>query len=379
MPPIPSMEECRYIALQLEKGGYESIPPPKELDLLTAAEFRLLVQQALGSYRPAPTRRWRLGIAGALQSNARHFSGLEGMAQDAATVAELKQLTSHISAKADELEKNPPFQPFGREEAIAQAAASWFKHEFFRWVDPIKCPACGGETQCTGSDSPNITERQGGATRCEIWTCNSCQTPRRFPRLNAIDALIKSREGRCGEFAQLFYAVCLALGLEARYVWNSEDHVWTEFWSPTAGHWVHVDSCEAEVGKPQLYDRGWGKKQAYCLAFGPYGAEDVTRAYVDDWGECLQRRAEKRFGPDGQPTGERDLARALATYTVRQRRNMSEEEKARLSSMDEAQARWIADEKRRDREAEERDLRGKGRESGTQEWKEARGEDGKKD
>lgn len=83
MPPIPSMEECRYIALQLEKGGYESIPPPKELDLLTAAEFRLLVQQALGSYRPAPTRRWRLGIAGALQSNARHFSGLEGMAVSA--------------------------------------------------------------------------------------------------------------------------------------------------------------------------------------------------------------------------------------------------------------------------------------------------------
>lgn len=39
--------------------------------------------------------------------------------------------------------------------------------------------------------------------------------------MNAIDALIKSREGRCGEFAQLFYAVCLALGLEARYVWNS--------------------------------------------------------------------------------------------------------------------------------------------------------------
>lgn len=55
---------------------------------------------------------------------------------------------------------------------------------------------------------------------------------------------------------------------------------------------------------------------------------------------------------------------------------MSEEEKARLSSMDEAQARWIADERRRDREAVERDLRGKGRESGTQEWKEARGEAG---
>lgn len=80
MLPTPSMEECRYIALQLEKGGYDSIPEAKEPGLLEAAEFRLLVQQALSSYRPGPTRRWRLGIAGALQSNARHFSGLEGMA-----------------------------------------------------------------------------------------------------------------------------------------------------------------------------------------------------------------------------------------------------------------------------------------------------------
>lgn len=168
--------------------------------------------------------------------------------------------------------------------------------------------------------------------------------------------------------------------------------MWTEFWSPTACHWVHVDSCEAEVGKPLLYDRGWGKKQAYCIAFGPYGAEDVTRAYVDDWGECLQRRAEKHM--DGQPTSERDLARvsdrrvrihfmaptesrtaynqALASIKVKLRRNMSEEEKARLASMDEAQARWIQDVRRRSRKGEERDL--KGRDSGTQEWKEERGE-----
>lgn len=85
--------------------------------------------------------------------------------------------------------------------------------------------------------------------------------------------------------------------------------MWTEFWSPTAGHWVHVDSCEAEVAKPLLYDRGWGKKQAYVIAFGPYGAEDVTRAYVDDWGECLQRRRAGHFWKDGLPPSERDLAR----------------------------------------------------------------------
>lgn len=80
MPPVPSTEECRYIALQIEKGGYDGLPPPKEVDLLAAAEFRLLVQQALSSYRPGPSRRWRIGIAGALRSNERHFSGLQGMA-----------------------------------------------------------------------------------------------------------------------------------------------------------------------------------------------------------------------------------------------------------------------------------------------------------
>lgn len=68
----------------------------------------------------------------------------------------------------------------------------------------------------------------------------------------------------------------------------------------------------------------------------------------------------------------------LATSTVKLRRYLNEEDKARLASMDEAQQRWIADEERRDREAEERDLKGKGRESGTQEWKEARGEAGDK-
>lgn len=104
---------------------------------------------------------------------------------------------------------------------MAQAAASWFKHEYFRWVDPIKCLQCEGRMQCTGSDQPNASEHEGGARRCELWTCKSCQAVRRFPRLNRVSALMESKEGRCGEFAQLFYAVCLVLGLEARYVWNS--------------------------------------------------------------------------------------------------------------------------------------------------------------
>jgi len=44
--------------------------------------------------------------------------------------------------------------------------------------------------------------------------------------------------------------------------------------------------------------------------------------------------------------------------------------------MDAQQRAWIADEGRRDAEAERAGLKGKGRESGTKEWVEARGEGG---
>jgi hypothetical protein len=65
----------------------------------------------------------------------------------------------------------------------------------------------------------------------------------------------------------------------------------------------------------------------------------------------------------------------LLTHTVQCRGLLDEEERLRFQSMDEAQARWVADEAGRWREAEAGGL--KGRQSGTEEWKEARGEAGK--
>lgn len=54
-----------------------------------------------------------------------------------------------------------------------------------------------------------------------------------------------SRADCSGEFAHLFYVLLQARGIRARYIWNSEDHVWSEYWSPTLKHWVHVDSWYA--------------------------------------------------------------------------------------------------------------------------------------
>jgi len=110
-----------------------------------------------------------------------------------------------IPKLADTLLSTPaeqPFAPFGKEDATVLAAARWFKHEYFRWVDPIKCPACGGATAYRAQATPNAEDLAGGAGRVEVHACNDaqCGAQMRFPRYNKVPALMRAREGRCGEF-----------------------------------------------------------------------------------------------------------------------------------------------------------------------------------
>jgi peptide-N4-(N-acetyl-beta-glucosaminyl)asparagine amidase len=70
-----------------------------------------------------------------------------------------------------------------------------------------------------GGGQPSEEEKiSGWAGRVEIYKCQLCLNITRFPRYNNPSYLLKSRLGRCGEFANAFCLICRALNLDARYV-----------------------------------------------------------------------------------------------------------------------------------------------------------------
>lgn len=99
---------------------------------------------------------------------------------------------------------DPPFRPFGREDAQVLALARWFKTSYMTWIDPIKCPTCGGSTKSMGLVTPNEAEFKKGAGRVELHVCTEdegkgCGGQRRFQRYNDFNVLLQTREGRCGK------------------------------------------------------------------------------------------------------------------------------------------------------------------------------------
>ncbi|CAN4108595.1 unnamed protein product [Withania somnifera] len=200
----------------------------------------------------------------------------------------------------------------------------WFKQSF-RWVNAPPCDSCGNETRNQGMGVPNSSETLYGASRVEIYWCNSCSNITRFPRYNDPLQLLETRKGRCGEWANCFTLYCRAFGYDSRLILDFTDHVWTECFSPSLGRWMHLDPCEGIYDNPLLYEKGWKKSLNYVFAIAKDGVHDVTKRYTRKWPEVLSRR---------NIISEPSLAAVLSDITRALRKTLSAEVISALEERD---------------------------------------------
>lgn len=254
------------------------------------------------------------------------------------------------------------------EEALTKSLLKWFKTEYFTWVNNPACWSCNEKkrTKLIQVERASAQEMKNGqATRTEVYICEVCNSIIRFARYeNALHLLQNSSKGRCGEWAKAFTLCCIAMGLDARMVHDWTDHVWTEIWIEQQGKYMHADSCEQSFNEPLLYEQGWGKKLTYCVAVGKHAIIDVTKKYSKDIikeGVCDRRDALSEVG------------KAKGIYEM----NRTIWNRITDNELKEAQRKWRADIRDMSGQGDDGSEKGLGgRQSGSEDWVKARGEDG---
>ncbi|KAL2079871.1 hypothetical protein ACEWY4_023664 [Coilia grayii] len=241
-----------------------------------------------------PTLASSMAFFRTLQSNFQHVQLYESAAlqRKARNCIPETRLLAQAQHRLQQARQADPGCSLSEQDMLVLELLQWFKGEFFSWVDSLPCSSCGGSTQHAGSLPPSDEELRWDGGRVEKHFCPACQIATRFPRYNNPEKLLETRRGRCGEWANCFTLCCRALGLEARYIWDSTDHVWTEVYSVSQGRWLHCDACENACDRPLLYEVGWGKKLSYILAFSKDQVVDVTWRYSCKHTEVCARRTQ---------------------------------------------------------------------------------------
>ena len=180
------------------------------------------------------------------------------------------------------------------ERKLLKELLEWYKNDFFTWVNAPPCHFCGSKTSNIGMETAKSQDEIiNGASRVEVYKCDVCDTMTRFPRYNSSSRLLDedARRGRCGEWANVFTLIVRSMGYPARLIMDWTDHVWTEVWLTHEKRWCHMDSCEASLDNPLMYESGWNKKLNYIIAFSADdGMTDVIWRYTRQWKDVCTRR-----------------------------------------------------------------------------------------
>ncbi|XP_041984945.1 peptide-N(4)-(N-acetyl-beta-glucosaminyl)asparagine amidase [Aricia agestis] len=217
-----------------------------------------------------------------LQEEVRKYIPLEKLKAEA-----VESIREHEERQKEKKSGDSQTPPLSLDMALLGQLVGWFKHEFFNWVDQPDCESCCSPTKLVRTDMQFVETE---TCRVEIYRCPQCSGVVTFPRRNDPRALLKTRRGRCGEWANCFTLVCRAAGFDTRYVYDVTDHVWCEVYDESSQRWVHVDPCEGRVDTPLMYSVGWGKRLSYVLAYSRDDLQDVTWRYTTHHKEVLSRR-----------------------------------------------------------------------------------------
>lgn len=277
------------------------------------------------------------------------------------------------------------------EKEFVMAMLKWFKQDFFQWVNELECPQC--KIKCTFTTTTVEEEIRYGASRVELFKCPQCLSIYRFPRYNDPLKLLETRRGRCGEWANCFLLLLKSapLKLQLRYILDLTDHVWVEYYSTTEKRWIHLDPCEQAYDSPLMYEVGWGKKLTFVFGFpcksnnnnylhhddadgnrggvvGVVAVVDVSKRYTRDYVGMVQRRV----GLVDYRIVKEFLKQFESNGLLSEEDEKEEGKQVRLREVEEMEQRLDSVVKSSGLKKEEM----LGRQSGSVEWRKARGEIG---